>query len=351
MAKLYDGLSSTVARSLATSDPAVTVRLDDAAPPAADTVFIADGAGAGTWGAPPAGELPEILQAIALADPPTTAGQAPTYDGTGITWAAPSGGGSSLTGNPFLDPWGTPDAADDDFASGSDDFAERGWEVWNITDGVLMTRDGAITPWGLSFSGDTTKYRSSRSGTFMALQFPSGKTIALMRNVTAQSTEALYVRVGVPWGRALSSANSADTIIKGSAEVMLVRSQAAPGANPNSTLRHFMLLGTTRYLYTDGTITTSKNVNADSFTPANLSQVDGLCVMVNGSTMQKLSAITCASGTVRLAYEQGFGGEAFVTGNKVGLFLTSAELFAPTQTFMLDYFRRRPSWDWYGLAA
>jgi hypothetical protein len=90
--KLYDGLSSTVARSLATSDPSVNVRLDGAAPPAAGQTFVADGAGAGTWGAPLA-ELPEILAAIAGADPPTVAGQAPLYDGVGITWGAAGGGG------------------------------------------------------------------------------------------------------------------------------------------------------------------------------------------------------------------------------------------------------------------
>lgn len=178
--KLYDGLSSTVARSLATSDPAVTVRLDDAAPPAADTVFIADGVGAGTWGAPPAGELPEILAAIALADPPTTAGQAPTYDGTGVTWAAPSGGGA-LTGNPMIDAPGSAVVFADEFDSGSPDLAARGWTVYNESTGQPMTRAGDCTFGSQSDLTTATTYQSTLVGSVLLIQTPSSAAVTITR--------------------------------------------------------------------------------------------------------------------------------------------------------------------------
>lgn len=110
--KLYDALSGKLARELATSDPAITVRVDQAAPPAPETMFIADGEGAGEWRGLP---LPEILGAIAVADPPTEGGQALLFNGDSIEWGAP-GGGSGGGGIPSVHlPPENPDADTEEF--------------------------------------------------------------------------------------------------------------------------------------------------------------------------------------------------------------------------------------------
>lgn len=304
--------------------------------------------------------LPQELQNIIAAGDPDTEGQALTFDGDSIIWGTPEGGGgegSGLTGNPFIDNWGTPDAeADDEFNDGgSPNLADRDWEVWNLSDNVSMSRVGPVSAWDGALG--TGQYRSSLVGSYLSIQIPQDKTVAVVRNVTplsAATNYTLYARVGVPTGLAIASGNGADTTIKGSAEIQVVRSNAGVGVAPQSggAAYNRFCLGTTRYYWTDGNITTIKNINADSFTPANLSQVDGFCCeCTEGGKLLRTVLSSCPTGQMRMAYQQENGGEATLSASKVGLYLYSNNYAGPGNTFHIDYFRRRAAHDFYGLAT
>lgn len=354
--KLYDGLSSTVARSLATSDPSVNVRLDGAAPPAADTVFVADGAGAGTWGAPPAGELPEILQAIATADPPDAEGQTPTFDGVGITWAAPSGGGGgiSLTGNPFIDNWGTLTSTDDEFDSGPDDMGSRGWEVWNLTDGIALTRAGKVS---ISSPCNTNEYRSTRRGTYMALQLPPGKLCVFLKPYVGSSSELQHLKFGRPWHNHMYDGGvygpRADSPIISDSFLAMAQYGGAVGTLPPVT--HY----TKWYIATDANrprwgwdsshCTGSTNIATDAFACASLLNTDQLVTReYSNNGIKEMWCMDSVAGSTmgyyhsNVPYQSGLPtitrtGFAF---NYIGT--------SPPHVFLVDYFRCR-SGSWFGL--
>lgn len=351
--KLYDGLSSTVARSLATSDPAVNVRLDGAAPPAADTVFIADGVGAGTWGAPPAGELPEILAAIALATPPSAAGQAPLYDGAGITWAAAGSGGPVLTGNPFIDVWGTPTAADDEFDGGSDDMAERGWTVYNRATGAPMTRGGGITyP---SAPTDPSQYRSTRIGSSMAIQVHANGVICV-KNAAFGIDTSYAIRVGIPRGRAVSTGNDPATVLSGSVQVGIIRSKATASTFPKTSGNFHRILFGQRpganpvYGYEQSDYAYQREPT-DQYSPGVLANVSGIFAFVGSDGVPRDSAfVDTESGSVRATHQQGFGGELSIAPTtQVGFDLFASEAAGPLCLFVIDYFRVRAGGSFYGL--
>jgi hypothetical protein len=104
----------------------------------------------------------------------------------------------SLTGNPYTDNWGTPNAADDEFDGGDDSMNARGWEVWNLTDNVAITWQGKVS---ISTLPPATQYRSTRVGTYMAIQVPANKSIWFGRSVSPAMgvNSTIYLKAANDW--------------------------------------------------------------------------------------------------------------------------------------------------------
>lgn len=101
--------------------------------------------------------------------------------GSGIAITSPGGPVPTIATqfsyarNPILEPPVSPNAYDDEFASGSADLNVRGWTMWNDPSSVLVTTrigpiditDSTLTP---------TQYRSSLKGSVLYVQWPNNVT-------------------------------------------------------------------------------------------------------------------------------------------------------------------------------
>ena len=98
------------------------------------------------------------------------------------------------TGNPYIDLPSSPNAFDDEFNSGSDDMATRGWTVRNPS-GTLLTRSGAINPWDSTGPVGNT-YWSTRIGSWMFLQAAPGVQLDISKAITLAAGDTVSIRTG-----------------------------------------------------------------------------------------------------------------------------------------------------------
>lgn len=307
---------------------------------------------AGDVTGPAGGNSVDAIQAKPV-DPglPGSTGDVVTWDGALLKLSPPV---APLTGNPYIDVFGTASAFDDEFDSGSADLATRGWVVWNISDNLAMTLAGPVAPLGtLSTS---TQYRASRYGTQLLLQLPLGKAVVLYKDIVGGGLNtSLYCRFGMPYGRFIASGNSSSTpFVADTTLVSLMQADGAAGINPfvsSNLSRHGLMLdaGSLRYLYTDsGGITTNFFPTGES--AANMFQTDLMVLTTDGAGVFRHGfCLSAETGAMRLQYGQQFGGELSVTPTKVGIVLVSNSSNNLPATFMIDYFRYRSNFDWFGL--
>lgn len=98
------------------------------------------------------------------------------------------------TGNPFIDVPSSPNTFDDEFNSGSDDLAIRGWTV-KTSGGTTLTRGGDIQPW--SGTGPTsTTYWSRLTGSFLFVQIPAATTVFIFKSVSLSAGDHYFARIG-----------------------------------------------------------------------------------------------------------------------------------------------------------
>lgn len=107
---------------------------------------------------------------------------------SGLTLASSPLGVAGSAGNVYLTPPAVADAMDDEFKTGSSDFAARGWTVTNTVTGAVMTRVGDVTQAAPALSATT--YRSTLTASGMLVQATSQMTV--YKAWTFGSSGALY---------------------------------------------------------------------------------------------------------------------------------------------------------------
>ncbi|HKT94675.1 MAG TPA: hypothetical protein VJS18_21125 [Paraburkholderia sp.] len=100
---------------------------------------------------------------------------------------------SGASGNPYIDPPASPNAFDDEFSSGSPDFAVRGWTVVSGT--TVQTRSGDINPWNVAGPAANT-YWSTIIGSWIFVQAPIGVQLDIYKNITLANGDTYFARMG-----------------------------------------------------------------------------------------------------------------------------------------------------------
>lgn len=97
--------------------------------------------------------------------------------------------------NPYIDPPTTANAFDDEFDSGSSDWATRGWTVVNFSTGATLTRSGNIDPWSTTGPAAGT-YFSTIVGSYMLFQPPNGIDVRVYKNIVWTAGDVYWTRLG-----------------------------------------------------------------------------------------------------------------------------------------------------------
>lgn len=286
---------------------------------------------------------------------PATSGNV-NFEGAAAAPAPPS----ALTGNPYIDNWGTPSAADDEFADGGADLALRGWSVYRRDTLAPITRIGGLaSPDG---SVEPSQYRSARYGTYLILQASlTANGIVMMRDVPISRNQQFMVRVGLPWGRPLATGNSSSTVLSGDVQVGIVRSNAAPGSQPytpGAKYDRFFVgqrAGANAYYGLVNTAPLNRLQDAtDQYSSPQLLGNTGLWASDRDGALHNFALLNTESGAVHATWVNDDYTDPF-TPQQVGL-----DLYSPASnntgggalaTFMIDYFRVRPNFDWYGMSG
>lgn len=94
--------------------------------------------------------------------------------------------------SPYILVPASPNAFDDEFDTGGDDLAVRGFTV---TDGggTTLTRSGGISPWDTSGPVGNT-YWSTRIGSWMFIQGRPGQTISIHKTITLAAGDTYFAR-------------------------------------------------------------------------------------------------------------------------------------------------------------
>jgi hypothetical protein len=263
----------------------------------------------------------------------------------------------AITGNPYIDNWGTPDPmVDDEFDSGSDNLLARGWSVYNYATGLPLTYGGKIT--NPAVSGTPTEFRSARYGSYMVVQIALGSRIVMSKPVVESADQYYTVRVGVPWGRSLASGNSSATVLSGEVQIAVVRSANNVGTSPmDGTDWHKMFIGqragANAYYGWERPGFQKIMDPTDQYSSSVLHGVTGMACRSTGLKLTDLAALETESGSVRIAFREESGSENTFVAKQVGFQCFSTEtggVGGPMCTFMIDYFRRRDGLSWYGLS-
>jgi hypothetical protein len=118
------------------------------------------------------------------------------------TFANFTGTGTSVTnnytytasGNPYVDVPASPNAFDDEFSSGSEDLATRGYTVKNQATGATLTRSGPIAPWDATGPVGNT-YWSTMKGSWMYIQGAPGIQIDISKAITLSAGDTYFARM------------------------------------------------------------------------------------------------------------------------------------------------------------
>jgi hypothetical protein len=141
-------------------------------------------------------------------------------DGTHATWQTPSfvtsfntRGGAvlpSAVDYPLPGYYGarqTPGTYDDEFFSGSNDLATRGWSIRNMTSGSTMTRAGAVDLTLNARALSTNTYRSDLGNSCIWLQLPFGQQVFVYKAFTPSASGYLSAGFGIAHGDNVTANN------------------------------------------------------------------------------------------------------------------------------------------------
>jgi hypothetical protein len=273
--------------------------------------------------------------------------------GTDASWQAPTGGGIALSGNPYIDPWGTPSDVDDEFASGSPDLATRGWALYNATDGIVMTRSGDVHI-DAGALPNIDSYFSSIYGSCLMLHIPDGKDVYLLRapGTPLQGSDAhtMFVRWGHWHVQAVGGGDGGGSASNWTPDYnrnwcMLARVASASG-NPTSGAISQMGLGwddiVPHIRFEDSGGTWLYRTTASNFAHAAFSAMR----FHNNNVARRFSAVDAESMHVRFNYQPSFGYYSMFNAARVGLRMRSYQ--QGSGVYCIDYFRLRAGNAWWG---
>ncbi len=101
----------------------------------------------------------------------------------------------AASGNPYIDPPTTPNAFNDEFASGSPDLAVRGYTVRSGATATTLTRSGNIDPWNATGPVGNT-YWSTIIGSWLFIQAAPGIQVTFFKTITLAAGDTYFARLG-----------------------------------------------------------------------------------------------------------------------------------------------------------
>lgn len=281
-----------------------------------------------------------------------TSGSVGSYNTfTGGGEAPPAPVGDNLTGNPFIDNWGTPDPADDEFDAGGDNMDERGWDVWNMTDGIHMAWSQKVD---ISSLPNPDTYWSSRTGTYMAIQLPPGKRCAFLRPVAQAGggSDTHSLRFGRPWFRTMYDFSdygprTTPAVIQNGL-LFMHQYNGAIGSNPalaSSYSSAYVGIDDNRPRFgLDGSQSSpgSTFIPDDAFTRADLLDINLLMTGRSSAGITRFWGFNAESASIRAYYDS--NKQNIITPTRVGF---SFSHDVSVSVLLVDYMRYRRA-NWFG---